>query len=91
MSRRIRYIKGALPGEYVGSQYHTSSTGQTYHVMFKVQDDQPVSYRVEDLTGAVLEEGVATSTHKAKIAIKAALIKLGCTFDNEVRKKRYED
>lgn len=86
MNKRIRYVKW-IPGKFRSGQYIKSADGAEYCVVLS-----------DDNTGYVEKIGVdfkipikGTSMHKLKIKAKETLVKLGCAFEAETRKKATDE
>lgn len=83
---RIRYRQQSNDQKLrsVQKYAHPSNGGLFYVVLDPEENTFSI---IDDRADVVVVEGSATSPHKVKIAAKKALLKLGITFEPELREK----
>lgn len=89
MNKRIRYIK-ASDDVMVGSKFYRNSNGQEFRVSFSAANNKSYVGNIL-LNDCIIKTVQGTSPHKIKIAIKNALVGLGCEFEKETRAVHNED
>lgn len=99
MNKRIRYISGIYDTQgsvvvdgFVGSKYYKSKDNVEYQVKYQQILGLSECEGVVTLTdGSIVKTFRETSPHKIKIALKQALIDLGCEFESEKRETNETD